>query len=99
MNEEARELLRKLAGYDEEPPAPKPKPSLLASSPWLLHPPQRPPHLHAVRVRQPPVMHELTDTGINAMAEALLRLASNGEQSWERATPNYRPSSATSSGR
>ena len=32
-------------------------------------------------------MHELTDTGINAMAEALLRLASNGEQSWEQATP------------
>ena len=26
MNEEARELLRKLAGYDEEPPAPKPEP-------------------------------------------------------------------------
>jgi len=30
-------------------------------------------------------MHELTDAGINAMAEELLRLASNGEQSWKQA--------------
>ena len=26
MNEQARELLRRLAGYDEEPPAPTPEP-------------------------------------------------------------------------
>jgi hypothetical protein len=35
-------------------------------------------------------MHELTAVGIEAMAEELLRLASNGNQTWERATPELR---------
>ena len=35
-------------------------------------------------------MHQLTDTGIDAMAEELLRVASNGEQSWDQASPELR---------
>jgi hypothetical protein len=35
-------------------------------------------------------MHELTSVGLDAMAEELLRLASNGEQSWDQATPALR---------
>ena len=32
-------------------------------------------------------MHQLTETGLHAMAAELLRLASNGEQRWADATP------------
>ena len=35
-------------------------------------------------------MHELTNTGITAMAQELLRLASDGRQSWDQASPELR---------
>lgn len=38
-------------------------------------------------------MHEqqqLTDAGLDAMAEELLRLASDGRQSWDQASPKLR---------
>ena len=34
--------------------------------------------------------HQLTDTGLDAMAEELLRLASDGQRTWDQATPQLR---------
>jgi hypothetical protein len=35
-------------------------------------------------------MHELTEAGMTAMAGELLRLASDGQRSWDQATPELR---------
>ena len=35
-------------------------------------------------------MHQLTETGLSAMAEELLRLASDGTRTWDQATPQLR---------
>jgi hypothetical protein len=35
-------------------------------------------------------MHQLTEAGLTAMAEELLRIASDGQRSWDRETPKLR---------
>lgn len=35
-------------------------------------------------------MHQLTEVGMSAMAEELLRLASDGQRTWDQATPQIR---------
>lgn len=34
--------------------------------------------------------HQLTDAGLDAMAGELLRLASDGQRTWDQATPQLR---------
>jgi hypothetical protein len=52
--------------------------------------------LHAVRVPhpRPPALPMngtlLTDTGLEAMARTILRIASDGERDWDRETPELR---------
>ena len=35
-------------------------------------------------------MHQLTETGLDAMAEELFRITVDGERSWDQATPELR---------